>query len=52
MAESRQEAVRRMERQAEILGANAVACTRLVTAMVMQGSAEMLAYGTAVILED
>lgn len=52
MAESRQEAVRRMERQAEILGANAVVCTRLVTAMVMQGSAEMLAYGTAVILED
>ena len=52
MGESRQEALRRMENQAEKLGANAIVGTRLVTAMVMQGSAEMLAYGTAVILED
>jgi uncharacterized protein YbjQ (UPF0145 family) len=29
-----------------------VICVRFVTSEVMQGAAELLAYGTAVILED
>jgi uncharacterized protein YbjQ (UPF0145 family) len=37
-----------MKEEAEKRGANAVVCVRFATSMVMQGSAEMLAYGTAV----
>ena len=36
---------------AESLGANAVLNVRFAPSMVMQGSAEMLAYGTAVVLQ-
>lgn len=46
--ESRNEAVRRMEAQAEKLGADAVINVRFVTSQVMAGAAELLAYGTAV----
>ena len=38
--------------EAESLGANAVLNVRVATSMVMQGSAEMLAYGTAKVLQD
>ena len=41
-----------MVEEAEELGANAVICTRFATSMLMQGAAELLAYGTAVIVED
>ena len=41
-----------MEDDAEKLGADAIINVRLTTAMIMQGTAEILAYGTAVILED
>jgi len=51
MAESREQALERMIEQAEKMGANAVVGTRFVTAMVMSGAAELLAFGTAVVVE-
>ena len=51
MAQSRNEAVQRMIKQAEEMGANAIVATRFVTSMVMQNAAEILAYGTAVVIE-
>ena len=52
MAESREQAIMRMTGQAEGLGANAVVGMRFVTSMVMTGASELLAYGTAVVVED
>ena len=51
MAESREEAMGRMARRAEELGANAVVALRFSTSMVMSGAAELLAYGAAVVAE-
>ncbi len=51
MAESREEAMQRMVEQAEKMGANAIVGTRFMTAMVMSGAAEILAFGTAVVVE-
>jgi uncharacterized protein YbjQ (UPF0145 family) len=51
MAESREQALDRMKNEAMTTGANAVIGLRMTTSMVMQGTAEILAYGTAVILE-
>lgn len=48
--EARDLAVDRMVDQAESLGANAVVNVRFTTATVMQGAAEMMAYGTAVVV--
>ncbi len=47
-AESREQAIQRMEEDARSLGADAIVNVRLTTAMIMQGTAEILAYGTAV----
>ncbi|MFT7592400.1 MAG: hypothetical protein ACI9UJ_002337 [bacterium] len=47
-AESREEAMFRMTKDGERLGADAIINIRLTTAMIMQGTAEILAYGTAV----
>ena len=47
-ADSREEAIKRMVDDAERLGADAIVNVRLTTSMVMQGAAEILAYGTAV----
>jgi uncharacterized protein YbjQ (UPF0145 family) len=52
LAESREQAIARMVEQAEGLGANAVVGMRFVTSMVMTGASELLAYGTAVVVED
>ncbi len=52
LAEAREQALDRMTEEAEKLGANAVIMTRFATSMVMQGAAELLAYGTAVVVED
>lgn len=49
--EARNESMRRMEAQAENLGADAVINLRFMTSQVMAGAAEMLAYGTAVKLK-
>ena len=47
-AESREQAMKRMEDDARKMGADAIINVRLTTAMIMQGTAEILAYGTAV----
>jgi uncharacterized protein YbjQ (UPF0145 family) len=51
MAESREQALDRMVEEAEGLGANAVLNVRFTTSMIMQSASEILAYGTAVIVE-
>lgn len=51
MAESREQALDRMLEQAQDLGATAVVGVRFTTSVVMGGAAELLAYGTAVVLE-
>jgi len=48
LAESREQAIDRMKQEAESMGADGVVCLRFATSAVMQGSAELLAYGTAV----
>ena len=52
MAESREQAMDRLADQARQMGANAVVSVRFTTSMVMGGAAELLAYGTAVILSE
>jgi len=52
MAEAREQALDRMVEEAEELGANAIIVTRFATSMLMQGAAELLAYGTAVVVEE
>ncbi len=48
LQEAREEALKRMEKNAEAMGADAVLNIRFATSSVMQGAAELLAYGTAV----
>jgi len=48
MAEAREQAIDRMVADAETKDADAVICLRVTTSMIMGGSAELLAYGTAV----
>lgn len=50
--EAREQAIDRMVEDAESLGANAVVQMRFSTSMVMAGAAELLVYGTAVVVED
>ena len=52
LAESREQALDRMTVEAEELGANAIISTRFATSVIMGGAAEMLAFGTAVVIED
>lgn len=52
LAEAREQALDRMIDEAENLGANAVISLRFATSMLMTGAAELLAYGTAVVIED
>jgi len=52
LAESREQSIKRMTDEAESLGANAIVATRFVTSMVMSGAAELLVYGTAVMVEE
>lgn len=47
-AEAREQALERLKQDAERLGADAVIGVRLQTSMIMTGSSELLAYGTAV----
>lgn len=47
-ADSREQALQRMYKDAEKMGADAVINVRMTTSMVMQGASELLAYGTAV----
>ena len=50
-AQSREQALQRMIDDAQRMGADAVLNVRFTTSMVMQGAAEILAYGTAVKLK-
>lgn len=52
LAESREHALDRMVEEAESLGADAVVGMRFATSEVASGAAEILAYGTAVNIED
>ena len=51
LAESREQALDRMVEQAEELGANALIGLQFQTSVIMGGAAEMMAYGTAVVVE-
>ncbi len=52
IAESREQALDRMLREAEAKGANAVIGVRFATSYIMANAAEILAYGTAVQVEE
>ncbi len=52
IAESREQSLDRMMDDAKRMGANAIIMTRFGTSEMMQGAAELLAYGTAVVIED
>ncbi len=51
MAEAREESIARMIEDAEAQGANAIVGMRFSTSLVMQNASEILAYGTAVVVE-
>ena len=52
LAESREHSLDRLVAEAKGLGANAVVCLRFMTSQVAPNMAELLAYGTAVVVED
>lgn len=52
LGETREQALDRMAEQAHDLGGNAIVGIRFSTSMIMGGAAELLAYGTAVVLEE
>lgn len=52
MADAREQSIKRMVADAERLGADAVINVRFSTAMVMQSTSEILAYGTAVRVKE
>jgi uncharacterized protein YbjQ (UPF0145 family) len=52
IAEAREQALDRMVAEARELAANAVVGVRFSTSELTRGAAELLAYGTAVILEE
>ena len=51
MAEAREQALDRMTSSAEEMGANAVINVRFTTSFIMGAASEILAYGTAVVVE-
>lgn len=51
IAEAREQAIDRMVESAREMGANAVVSVRFTTSYVMGTASEILAYGTAVIVE-
>eukprot|EP00933_Yihiella_yeosuensis_P061369 TRINITY_DN6417_c2_g1_i2.p1 TRINITY_DN6417_c2_g1~~TRINITY_DN6417_c2_g1_i2.p1 ORF type:complete len:138 (-),score=18.36 TRINITY_DN6417_c2_g1_i2:357-770(-) len=52
MADSRAEALERLEASAEELGANAVVGIRLTSSNIAASASEVMAYGTAVVIEE
>jgi uncharacterized protein YbjQ (UPF0145 family) len=52
MNEARALATKRMVAEAEKLGADAIVNVRYASSSVMQGAAEVIAYGTAVIFKE
>ena len=51
LTKAREEALQRMIEDAQKLGANGVINVRFTTSSVMQGAAELFAYGPAVVVE-
>ena len=51
LAEGREQAIYRMKADAHKMGANAIVMTRFTTSMIADGAVEVMAYGTAVIVE-
>jgi uncharacterized protein YbjQ (UPF0145 family) len=51
LEDSRAEAIKRIEQQAQAIGANAVINVRFSTSSVAQGASEIFVYGTAVVVE-
>ncbi len=52
IAEAREQALDRMIAEAESLGGNAIVAVRFSTSYIMSSSAELLAYGTAVVVDE
>jgi uncharacterized protein YbjQ (UPF0145 family) len=52
IAEAREQSIDRMVTEAAELGGNAVIAARFTTSVMMGGAAELLAVGTAVVVED
>ena len=52
IAEAREQALDRMQAEAKRMGANAVVGVRFTTSVIIGGAAELLAFGTAVVVED
>ena len=48
LSESREQSIQRMKERAKELGADGIIGVRLQTSMIMQSTAELLVYGTAV----
>lgn len=51
MDDARKRAISRMVKEAEEIGANAIVSVRLQSSTVMQSASEIIAYGTAVVVE-
>lgn len=51
LTEARQIAIGRMVDEAEAMGANAIIGMKLMSSAVVAGAAEMVAYGTAVVIK-
>jgi uncharacterized protein YbjQ (UPF0145 family) len=51
LAEAREQALDRMIEEGTEMGGNAIVGVRFITAQVMAGAAELLAYGTVVVIE-
>lgn len=52
LSEAREQALDRMVEEAESLGANAVVMTRFASSEIAVNAAEIIAYGTAVVVEE
>ncbi len=52
MAQARDKALERLQGKAKALGANAIIGVRFTTSAIAQNAAEVMAYGTAVVLEE
>ena len=48
LSESREQSIQRMEKRAKELGADGILGVRFQTSMIIQSTAELLVYGTAV----
>jgi len=52
LAQSREQAIDRMMESAEALGANAIIGIRFSTSYIMASAAEIMVYGTAIVIEE